>query len=65
MHPDAGNAVTTDDGLEKSQTSSTHEGDKQILAASQALESSFGPLGKLNGIRVVPQFHQGSVKIKE
>jgi len=65
MYSDAGNAVTADKGLEESQTSSTHEGDEQILAASQTLESSFGPLGKLDGIRVVPQFHKGSIKIKE
>ena len=65
MYPDAGNAVTADDGLEESQTSSTHEGDEQILTASQALESSFSPFGKLDGIRVVPQFHEGSIKIKE
>jgi len=65
MYPDAGNAVTADYGLEESQTSSTHEGDEQILAASQALESCFGPLGKPDGIRVAIQFHEGSIKIKE
>lgn len=65
MYPDAGNAVTADDGLEESQASSAHEGDEQILAASQALEGGFGPLGELDGIRVVPQFHEGSIKIKE
>jgi hypothetical protein len=65
MYPNAGNAVSADDGLEESQTSSTHESDEQILAASQPLESSFGPLGKPDGIRVVPQFHKGSIKNKE
>jgi hypothetical protein len=65
VYPNAGNAVSAHDSLEESQTSSTHECDEQILAASQALQSSFGPLGKLDGIRMVPQLHQGSIKIKE